>query len=275
MRVHLTRSALLSLVVVATIASGRGTTVAAAAPIPLTSCVPDLVRPRTALAAAAAPPAARPVGQVRQFEKLDLTIGAGATADGAIQIEARTGDLGFRKKLQSDGRYTLDLEVPGDRISIGVTENGVTVERSGTTIAVSPEMSQSQLADVRRMFADSRAIDLLRAAGADIEASEEDSAAVVPLVLADSLVGTLTGDVGAARRAARLLSRRARAQFRPVQTRPNTCYQQWQNAVLWAYMDWEECVFLWDWWFGWCSLRWSMEVDSAWFQFITCSGFGF
>lgn len=248
-------------------------TTAVPPPVPLARCSAPGAQPRTA-ALSPAKAAARPIGQVRHFEKANLTVSAGTTADGSIQIEARGSDLGFRKRVQSTGRYTVELEAPRDKVTLGVTESSISVTRGKKTVTVGPDSPQSQFDDVRKMLADSRAIDLLRSAGAEFEASEEDSAASTPILLVDALVGSLTGDVGASRRAAKQLSRRARAQLRSV-GRPNTCYYQWEQSILWAYMELEECYYSGYFFPMWCNLRWTMQAESAWFGFIACSGFGF
>jgi hypothetical protein len=279
MRVRLTRHALLlpSVTLVAILRSDPSAA-AAAAPFPLPHCATT----NTAVGAAAAVTqstvrlAQQPAAQTRHFESVNLTVNVGTTAGGAIQTEARRGDLVFRKQVQSNGRYTFDIESPRDKVAIAVAETGIQVTRGPTTVTIDPEMGHGQMDQVRRLLADSHAVELLRNLGAALEASEDDTPALVPLLIADSVVGTLTGDVGAPRRTARFLSRRARAQLRPAQTtHAQTCYHQWEQALLWAFMEFEECVFLWDWWFGWCSFRWTMEADSAWFQFLTCSGLGF
>src|SRR5262245_196744 len=41
--------------------------------------------------------AARPAGQVRHYQRPNLTFSASTTVDGEVQIEASRGDFGFRK----------------------------------------------------------------------------------------------------------------------------------------------------------------------------------
>jgi hypothetical protein len=118
-------------------------------------------------------------------------------------------------------------------------------------------------------------VQLLRSAGAEFEAGEEDSAATVAILLSDSLVGALTGDVGAPRRVARRLARHAATKARTAGVRPITCYYQWEQTMLWAFMDFEECVLIQNIWAAWCSLRWTIQAESAWFSFIACSGLGY
>jgi hypothetical protein len=272
---HVRQKLALLVVVLSMLAPGVGTTATTALPppVPLARCSAPSAQPQAG-AQSAFKATVRPIGQVRRFDKANLTVSAGLASDGSIQVEATGGDLGVRKRVQSDGRYTVDLQTPGDKVTLGVTESSITVTRGRKTVTLRADAPQGQFDELRKMLADSRAIDLLRSAGAEFEASEEDSAASTPIVLVDALVGSLTGDVGASRRAARTLSRRARAQLRPV-GRPTTCYYQWEQSIIWAYMELEQCFYSGAFFPMWCNLRWTLQAESAWFSFIACSGFGF
>jgi hypothetical protein len=272
---HVRQKSALLVVVLSMLAPSIGTTATTTPlpPVPLARCSAPSAQPRPG-AHSAAKAAVRPIGQVRHFDKANLAVSAGLASDGSIQIEATGGDLGFRKRVQSDGRYTVELETPGDKVTLGVTESSIAVTRGRKTVTLRADASQGQFDDLRKMLADSRAIDLLRSTGAEFEASGEESAASTPIVLVDALVGSLTGDVGASRRAARTLSKRARAQLRPV-GRPNTCYYQWEQSIIFAYMELEQCFFSGSFFPMWCNLRWTIQAESAWFGFIACSGFGF
>ena len=265
----------------AALACGAGAVASAAPkvsgpPVPLASCVAGPVAPVAPVALSAFPrsSAARPAGQVRHFPRQNLTFSASTTTEGDVQLEARNGELGLRKKVSGNGRYSLELEAPRDKVVLGVTEEKITVTRGKKTIVLTADTADDNMDDVRRLLADSKAVRLLRSAGAEFDASDEDSPATVALLLSDSLIGALTGDVGAPRRLARRLSRHAGSAIRPVGGRPNTCYYQWEQTMIWAFMDYEECYFLERNWLGWCALRWTMQAESAWFSFISCSGLG-
>ena len=242
-------------------------------PVPLASCVPVAA----ALAAPSAfpqPAVLRPVGQVRHFPRQNLTVSASTTTEGEIQLDARGEDLGFRKKVRANGGYTLELEAPRDKVVLGVTEERITVTRGKKTITLTAETADDQMDDVRRLLADSKAVLQLRSVSAEFEASDDDSPASAAFLMSDALVGALAGDVGAPRRVARRLSRHAGTQLRPVATRPNTCYYQWEQTLLWAFMEFEECTYIQNTWVYWCSARWTLQAESAWFSFISCSGLG-
>jgi len=262
----------------AALASGAGRAAAAPPPVlrppvPLASCATGAPAP-AAPAAFSQPALARPAGQVRHFPRQNLTFNASTTAEGDVQIEARGSELGLRKKVRGNGRYSLELEGPGDKVLLNVSEEKITVARGKKTVVLTAETAEDQMDAVRRLLADSKAVQLLRSAGAAFEAADEDSAATTAILLSDALVGALTGDVGAPRRVARRLARHAGTSIRPVGGRPNSCYYQWEQTMLWAYMEYEECAFIDNIYIGWCALRWTLQSESAWFSLISCSGLG-
>jgi len=164
-----------------------------------------------------------------------------------------------------------ELAANGDRVTIANSTDGITLTRGERTISLGSQASEEDFNNAARLLSDSRAVRMLRAKGAAFEAAEEDSAAAASLLFVDALVGVLTGDAGAPRRVGALLTKKARAGMRSVQGRPNTCYYQWEQACLWAYMDYEECALLY--WYPqlMCATRWGLQVESAWFVFIGCS----
>lgn len=263
------RVASLTLALIAAVALGSKE-VLAAAPAPLALCAADTYVPP-----APAAPTIRPAAQVRHFERPGITFSANTTVDGAIQVEGRGGDLSFRKKVFYDGRFTVELEAPRDKVALALSEHAITITRGKKTIKLTPEGSDDDFDNVRRLLADSRAVRLLRSAGAAFEATEDDSAAAASLLLADALVGVLTGDVGAPRRVSNRLTRHARAQMRPVAAGTN-CYYQWEQAVVVAQFELLDCygdVGMASYLAYLCSARWYLQVESYWFTLLTCSGF--
>lgn len=264
------RLALIATVLVAAFPTRGGPVTATTPPISLAACRVGNARP--AAAATSAQPVLRNVAAVKHYPKQNLTFNANGTADGAVQVDARGGEFGFRQKVFQNGHFTVDLEATGDKVTLDQTDEGVVVTRGGKTITLTAQATEEDMSAVSRLLADSRAVRQIREKGAAFEADEEDSMAAASLLFADALVGTLTGDVGAPHRVARLLSKKARAGLRTIQGRPNTCYYQWEQSVLWAFMDEEECEFVYRYPSLMCSTRWLMQAESAWFSFITCSG---
>jgi hypothetical protein len=275
MIIRLKHITVLSLAVAGALAAGAERSAQATSvsppPVSLAACIPAPVA-----AAAAAPARQTPVraaGQARHVPRANLTFDASTTLDGRVQIDASGGDFGLRKKVERTGRYTLEIATARDRVVFEVTETDVTIARGGDRIIVTPDPLDADADGVRRLLADSAAVRRLRTAGAAFEAAEDDSPAAAAILLSDALVGALTGDVGAPHRVARLLSKRARALVRPAAGRPPSCYYQWEQTMLWAWMDFEECAILWN-YGGWCSVRWTMQAESAWFALLSCSGLG-
>jgi hypothetical protein len=262
-------AALFSAAVIGTAQSASHNVAAAPPPVTLAACS----------AAVAAMPAAqtvvpRKIADVKHYPKHNMTFEANGTTDGAIQVDASAGEFGFRKKVFPDGTFTVDLEATNDRVSIRYADTGVEISRGDETLVLTTTPSEEKAAAVVRLLADSRAARLLRTKSAAFEADEDDSSAAASLLLVDGLVGSLTGDVGAPMRVARLLTKKARAQLHSA-SRPNTCYYSWEDTILWAYLDYEECVYFYFYPLTMCSLRWTLQAESAWFRFIACSGFGF
>lgn len=266
-----------ALAIAGALAAGAGHAAEATAsrlrpPVPLAACGSGAVAASPSPATRASL-AVRPAGQVRHFQKPNLTFTASTTVDGEVQIEATGDGFGFRKKVQGSGRYTLDLEAGRDKVTLRVTESDITINRGREVIIITPDSPEAVADSVRRMLADSVAVRRLRSAGAIFEASDEDSPAGSAVLLSDAVVGALTGDVGAPHRIARLLSKRARSLARTAGQRPNSCYYQWEQTMMWVWMDFEECAVLWN-YGGWCTVRWAMQTESAWFSLLSCSGLG-
>src|SRR5262245_43058224 len=74
-------------------------------PVPLAACGATAA-PTVAIPTTRTGLAARPAGQVRHYQKPNLTFNASTTVEGEVQIEASGGDFGFRKRVQSSGAYT-------------------------------------------------------------------------------------------------------------------------------------------------------------------------
>ncbi|MGE0705254.1 MAG: hypothetical protein AB7F99_13790 [Vicinamibacterales bacterium] len=219
-------------------------------------------------------PAIRPVVQVRHVPRAELTFAGRFSQDGAFEIEARGGDLVLQKRSLPAGGFALELTAPKDSVSIAFSDAGVTVSRNKRRRAVSLSAdSLEELDGIRRLLAGSEAIRLTRTAASAVQESEDDSLASTSLLIADALVGLLTGDDGAAARTSKHLSRHARAGIRRVAT-PD-CYTIWEGRVVRAGYEWESCArsfSIWNPVRNLCAFRWVLAVESYWFSFLSCSG---
>jgi hypothetical protein len=207
----------------------------------------------------------------------DVVFSGTTTTDGAIVVEGRGGDLAFSKKVHQDGSFTLDIEAPHDKVTVGFSAHAVTIRRGrkSVTLAIG-EGREEDLDKARRLVADSRAVRLLRTAAAAAVDRGDDGAASVALVAGDALVGFLSGDIGAPGRAAKHIARRGRGRVRTV-SQQQDCYRLWEQNVVIASYDWEACAndfSVWNPIRNLCALRWLIQVESYWFSFIACSGLG-
>lgn len=221
---------------------------------------------------------ARPVVQVTRNEPADLTFEVRPSPNGALVVQATGGDFAMRKTVQQGGGWTLELQSRSDSVVINVAEHDFSVRRGQKSVSVAlATATEENLFEVRRLLADSRAVALFRAASAAIEASEDDSAPSAAVLMSDSLVGALTGDVGAPRRIARHLARHVLAKTRRVGMGAD-CYGVWEQRVMTSWMDYMGCVMdvsPWAMLQIMCAARWSLQVESYWWTFIACSSLPF
>jgi hypothetical protein len=252
-------------------AAGEAATMPVALPpaIRMVACAPGAFSPPAA-------PTLRPIAaQVRHLDRAEITFHGGLTPDGGIQVEGRGGEFVFRKKSHSNGQFTIDLEGPGDKVGISLAEGAVTLTRGRRRVVLSTgSLNERELDAARVLLADSGAVRLARIAAAAVQESEDDSAAAVSLLIGDALVGMLSGDVGAPGRVARHLARRGRAGLRRAAT--TDCYGEWERRVLGASYDWESCArpfSVWNPIRNVCAFRWTLQVESYWFTFLSCTGF--
>lgn len=214
--------------------------------------------------------------QVTRLEAADLTLELGRLDDGSIQIAGRGGELTIRKTVQQQGDFLLELGADSDHVILQVAPHSVRVRRAAKEVVFSPaEVTEDDLDQVRRLLADSRAIVLLRRIGAAVYAVQEDSATSAALLMADAVAGMLTGDGGAPGRVARHFARHAAGRLRRAALGTD-CYSEWEQLVVRAMNEFLSC-FADTLWYAplqyLCSFRWLLQVESAWFQFLSCSSF--
>lgn len=214
--------------------------------------------------------------QLRRVDSADLTFNTTPMRDGTVEMEAHGGDLVVRKRIRSNGSYTLNLQTPRDRVTIGFDEHTITVTRDKKSAVLSlATASDEDLDKVHRMLADSRAVRLMRIAAANIQNAEDDSPGAASLLMADAVLGVLTGDGAAPLRVARHLTRHVRASLRPVGMQMD-CYAAWEKRVLAAYYQATACESSFSVWNPvryLCATQWLLQVESYWFTLLSCSGF--
>lgn len=245
---------------------------------PFAACGPRQSSGERALAAALAPMAraGEAAHQVARLEAADLTLELGWLDDGSIEIAGRGGELTIRKTVQQHGAVVLELVAGGDRVILQVAEHTVSVRRGAKEVVISHVgVTEDDLDQVRRLLAGSRAIVLLRRIGAAVLAAQDDSPTATALLMADAIAGMFTGDGGAPARIARHFGRHAVGRLRRAALGTD-CYREWEQLVMRAMDEFLTCLVETG-WFGplqyLCSFRWLLQVESAWFQFLSCSSF--
>lgn len=259
---------------------GRVFAAAAEAVSPPSTALLAVCRPGGAMLPATSTRAAhaRRVAQVTRNDRADLTFELRPAPDGAVAVGAGGGELTIRKTVLPGGSWTLELLARNDRVTVSVAEHAVNVSRDKKSITVSlGSTGDDRLLAVRRLLADSRAVALFRGASAAIEASEDDAPASASVLMADALVGFLTGDVGAPRRIARHLARHALSREQRIGMATD-CYAVWEQRVMAAWTEYTSCIMDVNPWAMlqiMCAARWSLMVEAYWWAFIACSSIPF
>lgn len=220
--------------------------------------------------------ATRPAAQVTRNDRADVTFEIRPASAGSIEVRGRRGDLFMKKTVQPTGDSVLELADGHETVTVAVSAQGTRVTRNGTT-ALLGRAAPDDAAEtrVRRLLAESSAVVRFRAAVAALLEANDVTAPAVAMLIADATVGMLTGDVGAPRRTAEHLARRGRSRVRQAGMALD-CYTVMEQRMVEAYDDFGSC------WYSTaynsfyqslCSWRWTLQVESYWFSFISCTGF--
>jgi hypothetical protein len=243
------------------------------------ACRIDTVRvtPATTKATPGTSARLRPVAQVFRNDRADVTfeLAPASTGEG-ITVSGRRGDLEVTKTVQASGEFVLGLATARDRVAIAVTGRGATVTRGRTTILLPrSEPSEGQAIRIRRLLADSEAVVQYRALTASLMETDDRSHPGLALIMSDATVGLLGGDVGAPGRIARLLGQRRNANARRAGMAVD-CFTTMETRMMEAWNDYGSCYYSTaynSFYQSMCSWRWTLQVESYWFNFIGCSGF--
>jgi hypothetical protein len=221
---------------------------------------------------------AAPAAQVKRNDRADVTFELRPSADGGVTLGARGHGLTITKTVQSNGDFVLDIETARDRVVIAASGSGATVTRGDSVLTLSrSDSSDAPLVAVRKALAGSDAIVRYRALAAALMQNDDRSHEALALIIADAAVGLLTGDVGAPGRVARLLGERARGRVRPVGMAVD-CFTVMETRMVDAWYDYGLCfesTAYNSFYQSLCSWRWTIQVESYWFNFLSCTGFSF
>jgi hypothetical protein len=275
--------------VVITIVAGAGLTISGSAealtrtkgvvsarvtPAPMPSSVSGL--PGAGVSAAdGTRPTLSLAAQTSRNDKADATFEVRPAADGGIEVVGTSGGLNVKKVVHASGESVLTLGTDHDNLSIATTAQGITVTRNKTTLSLlRSDASEANGDKIRRLLADSQAVRQFRRMSATLIETDDRAPASLAAVIGDAVIGQLTGDVGAPRRAAAHLARRS-SKLKPVALRPD-CFAGMEANMMYAAQDVASCyssVGNNSFWEDMCSIRWVLQAESYWFEFLSCTGF--
>jgi hypothetical protein len=238
------------------------------------------------LIVAAAPVAAQPTVRLRPVQspqgasELGLTAAISAAADGAIVVTAQAGLLTIDKRVYSDGRFEVRLaHGRSDRVVITGEADGVSVAtaRNGA-VRLQPNVDGDIEVKTRRArgwLAASGAVERFRQLVDVLDRDDVRSAEAVSLRATGALVAELFGDPGAARRLGRALAARS-TEYRVARQESNPCWTTYSKQLLQSSYELESCSASYAAYNplrAGCAFIWTLQVESAWFQFLGCSAF--
>ena len=226
--------------------------------------------------------AVRPVRLLQDLPELGLSAGVRMETDGGLAVTATAGELTVRKQVYADGRFVVRVATRGeDRLLISGTANGLTVAY-GRDASVDLHADRDSDYDgkarrVRGWLARSDAVQRFRQINEALERQDAVSPEALSLRVTGALLAELLGDPGAAQRLSRSITARLTQGFRKAQTgHTPSCWDTYQRLVMAAANALESCLnsfAVYNPMRNVCAFVWTLQVESAWFQFLSCSSF--
>ena len=229
-------------------------------------------------AVAGAEPHARVVRAVQEDAELGLTTQTAVAADGALVVTAHAGGLTIDKRVYGDGRFDVRIAMgTHDRVVVAADADGISVSTTNeATIRLDPAgdgESEARARRVRGWLATSAAVGRFRQLVDALERRGGRDPEALSLRATGALVAELLGDPGAARRFGERVAGSGAA-YRKAQQYTQSCWDIYQRLVLQASYQLESCIAS----FAVynplrqvCAAVWILQVESAWFQFLSCS----
>lgn len=227
----------------------------------------------------------------RTYQEYDAatktTFTASRDANGNAVLTLKGGDFVLQKVMAATGDATLRLSQGEDVVSIVINHSGFQVARGTQSVLVDPRSDKEDKVDaVRSLLLGSRAIGSFKRLVAAIEArdeTEEDGPLALSTLVDGGIVLLIDGDVDAARRIAKRLTRKQRAGLRAISAKraPGVyydCVGGYQVALLDAWGQLEECYIEsteYSWWsrswvFTLCRWEWALRSQQYLWQFVSC-----
>ena len=227
----------------------------------------------------------RPVRLVQDIPELGLSAGLTMGADGGVALNATAGDLTVNKQVYADGRFVVRVATRDeDRLLIQGTANGIRISY-GTEAALDLRTDHDvdhagRARRVRGWLAKSDAVLRFREINEALEQQDVLSPEALSLRVTGALLADLLGDPGAARRLSRAITAKLEQRLRKAQSGGSgyamTCWDTYARLVNQAAYQLQSCYSS----FAVynplrqiCSFVWTLQVESAWFQFLSCSSF--
>ena len=238
----------------------------------------------TATAAGAAPvgKTLRPVRLVQDLPELGLSAGVTMENDGALVVTATAGDLTMRKQVYADGRFVVRMATHGDdRLVISGAGDGLRVSYGAEdTVHLQADRDgdyDTQAGRVRGWLARSSAVQRFRQINDVLDRQDAVSPEALSLRVTGALLSELLGDPGAAHRLGRSITARLGPRLRKAQAAHTpSCWDTYQRLVVYAANALESCLAsfaVYNPLRNACAFIWTLQVESAWFQFLSCSSF--
>ena len=224
----------------------------------------------------------RTVRLVQDLPELGLSMGIALEADGGLTVAATAGDLTVRKQVYADGRFVVLVATrDDDRLIISGAGNALQVaygaDGSVELRADHDAEYEGKARRVRGWLARSEAVQRFRHINDALERQDAVSPEALSLRVTGALLAELLGDPGAARRLGRALTARQGVHLRKAQTgHTPTCWDTYQRLVMAAASALESCLAsfaVYNPLRNACAFVWTLQVESAWFQFLSCSSF--
>jgi hypothetical protein len=220
----------------------------------------------------------RPIRAVQSDAELGLTTSTAVASDGAFVVSAQAAGLTIDKRVYGDGRFDVRIALgQRDRVVIAADAEGISVSAGHEkTVRLNPAVDNGHEEKGRRVrgwLASSGAVARFRQLVDALERRGARDPEALSLRATGALVAELLGDPGAARRFGQAVAGSG-ATLRKVQQYTQSCWDVYQRLVLQASYQLESCIAS----FAVynplrqvCAAVWILQVESAWFQFLSCS----
>jgi hypothetical protein len=223
-------------------------------------------------------PAVRSV-QVHHDAQTDATFFFSSTREGAVRMMMTSTDLEMEKTVYPDGRFQIVVQTGDDQTSVVGAPGTLEVERRnhGREHLDVARAGDEEWLRTKVLLASSKAMRRFRTLAYNLDARTLQTPAGAAVLMSDAILGLLDGDVGAIHRLGQQIRAARQARTRPVALGQEflNCYRKYGEAVTAALDEYLQCssqYWMYDPRQWLCELDWLLKAESAWFQFIACSG---